>query len=105
MEPIQVLICDDHPDFRHSLRTLLETAADLDVVGEAGDGEEAVQVAAAVQPDVILMDLNMPGVNGVEATRRVLSSSPHIGVVVLTMVEDDDSVCLPRCRPEPGDTF
>jgi len=92
VEPIQVLICDDHPDFRHSLRTLLETAADLDVVGEAGDGEEAVQVAAAVQPDVILMDLNMPGVNGVEATRRVLSSSPHIGVVVLTMVEDDDSV-------------
>jgi DNA-binding NarL/FixJ family response regulator len=92
VEPIQVLICDDHAEFRQGLRALLETAPDLAVVGEADDGEAAVRVAAALQPDVILMDLNMPGTNGVEATRRVVSTSPHIGVVVLTMVEDDDSL-------------
>ena len=61
MEPIQVLICDDHAEFRQGLRALLETAADLDVVGEAADGDAAVQAAADLQPDVILMDLNMPG--------------------------------------------
>jgi DNA-binding NarL/FixJ family response regulator len=92
MEPVQVLICDDHPDFRQGLRALLDTAPDLRVVGEAADGEQAVRAAANLQPDVILMDLNMPGVNGVEATRRIMDSSPHIGVVVLTMVEDDDTV-------------
>jgi DNA-binding NarL/FixJ family response regulator len=92
VESIQVLICDDHPDFREGLRALLETAADLQVVGEADHGDAAVHASATLQPDVILMDLNMPGVNGVEATRRIVTSSPHIGVVVLTMVEDDDSV-------------
>jgi DNA-binding NarL/FixJ family response regulator len=90
--PIRVLICDDHPDFRRGLRALLETAADLDVVAEAADGEAALRAAATLQPDIILMDLNMPGLNGVEATRRVAISSPHIGVVVLSMIEDDDSV-------------
>jgi DNA-binding NarL/FixJ family response regulator len=92
MEPIQVLICDDHASFRQGLRALLDTAPDLAVVGEAADGDAAVQAAAALQPDVILMDLNMPGANGVDATRRVLDTSPHLGIVVLTMVEDDDSV-------------
>jgi DNA-binding NarL/FixJ family response regulator len=89
---IRVLICDDHPDFRQGLRALLETASDLDVVGEAADGGAALRAAAILQPDIILMDLNMPGVNGVEATRRVVRSSPHIGIIVLSMVEDDDSV-------------
>jgi len=92
MEPIQVLICDDHGDFRTGLRALLDTAAGLEVVGEAADGREAVTAAAALQPDVILMDLNMPGVNGVDATRQIVATSPHIGVIVLTMIEDDDSV-------------
>jgi DNA-binding NarL/FixJ family response regulator len=92
MEPIQVLICDDHAEFRQGLRALLETAPDLDVVGEAADGNAAVQAAAHLQPDVVLMDLNMPGANGVEATRRIVRTSPHIGVVVLSMVEDNDSV-------------
>jgi DNA-binding NarL/FixJ family response regulator len=92
VEPIQVLICDDHGEFRQGLRALLETAPDLEVVGEAADGDAAVRAAAALQPDVILMDLNMPGVNGIEATRRISGSSPHIGIVVLSMVEDDDSV-------------
>jgi len=90
--PIRILICDDHPEFRQGLRALLETTADLEVVGEAADGDAALRAAATLQPDVILMDLNMPGLNGVEATRRVVSSSPHIGVVVLSMVHDDDSV-------------
>jgi DNA-binding NarL/FixJ family response regulator len=92
VEPIQVLICDDHAEFRQGLRTLLGTAPDLDVVGEVGDGKAAVQAAADLQPDVVLMDLNMPGVNGVEATRRIVQTSPHIGVLVLSMVEDSDSV-------------
>jgi DNA-binding NarL/FixJ family response regulator len=89
---IRILICDDHPEFRQGLRALLETTADVDVVGEAADGDAALRAAATLQPDIILMDLNMPGVNGVEATRRVVGSSPHIGVVVLSMVQDDDSV-------------
>jgi DNA-binding NarL/FixJ family response regulator len=92
MEAIQILICDDHAEFRQGLRALLDTAPDLDVVGEAADGEEAVNAAAGVQPDVVLMDLHMPGTNGVQATRRILRTSPHIGIIVLTMIEDDDSV-------------
>src|SRR5258706_14051043 len=84
--PIRVLICDDHPDFRQGLRALLETASDVDVVGEAADGDAALRAAVALQPDIILMDLNMPGINGIEATRRIVNSSPHIGVVVLSMV-------------------
>jgi DNA-binding NarL/FixJ family response regulator len=92
VEPIQVLICDDHAEFRHGLRALLETAPDVAVVGEAADGEAAIRAVGTLQPDVILMDLNMPGTNGVEATRRVVSTNPHIGIVVLTMVEDDDSL-------------
>ena len=92
MEPIRVLIADDHPHFRDGLRALLLSASDLEVVGEAGDGEEAISLAARLQPDVILMDLNMPGVSGMEATRRILHTSPHIAILVISMFEDDDSV-------------
>lgn len=92
MEAIRVLIADDYPRFRNGLRELLNSIADTEVVAEAATGDEAIMQAATLQPDVILMDLQMPGVNGIEATRQILNTSPHIGVVVLTMFQDDDSV-------------
>ena len=92
MEPTRVLVADDHPNFRDGLRALLDSAPDLEVVGEAGDGEEAVGLAARLQPDVILMDLNMPGMDGIEATRRILHTSPHISILVISMFEDDATV-------------
>ena len=92
MDGIRVLIADDHPIFRDGMRGLLESVPDTEVVGEASSGEEAIALATALQPDVILMDLKMPGCNGIEATRRILATSPHIGVLVVTMFEDDDSV-------------
>jgi DNA-binding NarL/FixJ family response regulator len=92
MEQIRVLIADDHPLFRDGLRTLLNSGSEAEVVGEATTGEETIVKAATLQPDVILMDINMPGVNGIEATRRILHTSPHISILVVTMYEDDDSV-------------
>lgn len=92
MEPIRVLIADDHPLFRDGLRTLLNSGTETEVMGEAATGEETIARAATLQPDVILMDINMPGPNGIEATRRILHTSPHIGILVVTMYEDDDSV-------------
>lgn len=92
MEKTIILIADDHADFREGLRALLESVPDLEVAGEAGTGEEAVSLATRLQPDVVLMDINMPGLNGIEATRRILHTSPHISVLMLTMFEDDDSV-------------
>jgi DNA-binding NarL/FixJ family response regulator len=92
MEPIRILIADDHTLFRDGLRALLNSVSDTEVVGEAATGEDAVAQAAALQPDVILMDIQMPDLNGIEATRRVLHASPHVGVIVVTMFEDDDSV-------------
>lgn len=92
MTSLNVLICDDHAGFRASLATLLTTGGEVIVMAEAADGGSAVDAAITLQPDVVLMDLNMPGMAGVEATRRIMDNAPHIGVVVLTMVEDDDSV-------------
>ena len=91
-DPIRVLVADDHPDFRAGMYALLGTAAGVEVVGEATDGEQAVEAATRLQPDVVLMDLGMPGVNGVEATRRILTAAPHIAVLVISMQEDSDSV-------------
>lgn len=92
MEPIRVLIADDHPLFRDGLRTLLQSVSWTEVVGEAATGEETIARAATLEPDVIFMDLNMPGTNGIEATRHILHASPHIGILVVTMYEDDNSV-------------
>jgi DNA-binding NarL/FixJ family response regulator len=89
MDKIRILIADDHPVFRFGLRALLVTTPGMDVVGEAATGEDAVALVADLQPDVVLMDVNMPGVNGLEATRQILQTSPHIGVLIITMFDDD----------------
>jgi DNA-binding NarL/FixJ family response regulator len=87
-----VLVVDDHPMVRAGLRGLLDSTEDLIVIGEAASGEEAVTAAAAERPDVILMDLSMPGVDGVEATRRIVDANPEATVVVLTSFHDQDRV-------------
>jgi DNA-binding NarL/FixJ family response regulator len=92
MEPLRVLIADDHPLFRKGMRALLTATPGTEVVGEATTGQEAIELAAALQPDVILMDLQMPGINGIEATRQILHTSPHIRILVVTLFEDDASI-------------
>lgn len=89
---IRVLIADDHPVFRFGLRTLLKADAAMEVVGEAMNGEEAIALTGSLHPDVILMDLNMPGINGIEAIRCILVDHPQVHILVLTMFDDDDSV-------------
>src|ERR687884_1502688 len=92
MAPLRILIADDHPLFRDGMHGLLDAVPDLEVVGEAATGDEAVALAASLQPDIILMDIKMPGLNGIAATREILAAQPQIGVLVVTMYEDDDSV-------------
>lgn len=91
-EPITVLIADDHPVYREGLAALLEPLPDIGVVGRAADGVEAVEQALATRPDVVIMDLQMPRCNGIEATRRVLAELPGTGVLVITMGEDESTV-------------
>ena len=92
MDTIRVLVVDENAQFRRGLRGLLTAVPDLELAGEASSGQEAVTLAEQLQPDVVLMDISMPGLNGLEATRRILLDSPHIAVLMLTMLEDDDSV-------------
>lgn len=92
MDRIRVLIADDHAPFRDGLRALLRSEIDIELVGEATNGREAITQAAHLQPDVVLMDLHMPEGNGIESSRMILETSPHISILVLTMFEDDDSV-------------
>lgn len=91
-ENLRILLVDDHPLVREGLRALLTSLPGMSIVGEANNGEEAVSMASKLQPEIILMDLHMPELNGIEATRRIVQASPHIGILVLTMLEDDDSV-------------
>jgi DNA-binding NarL/FixJ family response regulator len=91
-EALRILLVDDHPLVRDGLRALLASVENMSVVGEAAGGEEAIERAVELLPDIILMDLHMPGMNGVEATRRILQAHPHAGILVLTMLEDDASV-------------
>ena len=88
----RVLVVDDHPLFRDGLTSLLGTVEDIDVVASVGDGESAVRQALEHRPDVVMMDLNLPGVPGLEATRRILEALPDCGVLVLTMLADEASV-------------
>jgi DNA-binding NarL/FixJ family response regulator len=92
VEPVAVLIVDDHPLVRNGIQALLSSVTGMAVAGSVGSGEEAVTLAERLQPDVILMDLHMPGMNGIEATRLIRQANPHIAIVVLTMLDDDDSV-------------
>jgi DNA-binding NarL/FixJ family response regulator len=92
VDSLRVLIADDHPLFRHGLAGALEAVSDIEVVGEATTGAEATALAETLQPDVVLMDIQMPGTNGIEATRSIVQTSPQIRVLVLTMFQDDASV-------------
>jgi DNA-binding NarL/FixJ family response regulator len=89
---VRVAVCDDHPVYRQGLRALFAEVDGVDVVGEAATGEEALDVVDAVRPDVVIMDLHLPGLSGVETTRRLIAAHPDVGVLVLTMFEDDTSL-------------
>lgn len=92
-QPIRILIADDHPVFRFGLRALLEAQGDMVVVGEADSGVAAVQMAQSLRPDVVLMDINMPGLNGIEATKQISAmagdTAPHSAILIITMFDDD----------------
>lgn len=92
MKKFRVLIADDHPLFRDGLKALLNSAAGAELVAEAETGETAVALAAEHEPDVVLMDLKMPGINGIEATRQIMAANPAVNVLMLTMFKDDDSI-------------
>src|ERR1700738_4282427 len=92
MDRIRILIADDHPVFRFGLRALLSAEPTTEVVGEATSGDEVIRLAAELSPQIILMDLNMPGTNGIDARRRILATKPQMNILVLTMFDDDDSV-------------
>ncbi|MBK9941001.1 MAG: response regulator transcription factor [Kouleothrix sp.] len=92
MDYISILIADDHTFYREGVRTMLSTMTEIEVAGMAETGDSAIQMAAMLQPDVVLMDIQMPGINGIDATRAILNTSPHIGVLVITMFDDDESV-------------
>ena len=91
-ERLRILLADDHPLFRFGLGALLAATPDMQVVGEATTGEDAARLAGELQPEVVVMDIQMPGLGGIAATRQILQSSPHIRVLMVTMFADDASV-------------
>ena len=92
MDVIRVLVADDHTLFRKGLHLLIEHQTGMEVVGEAANGPEAVTLAEELVPDVILMDIQMPGISGIDATKQILQENPHIGIILVTMHDDADSV-------------
>jgi len=99
---VRVLVVDDHPHYREGLVTALAAIPEVEVVGEAGDGREAVELAAALEPDVVVMDLKLPELNGIDATREIVARRPATAVLVLTMLEGDDSVFAAMRAGGPG---
>jgi len=91
-EATRVMLVDDHRMFREGVASLLARTDDIVLIGEAATGEEAIQLAETLLPDIVLMDVKMPGMGGIEAARAIVTRSPHIGVIMLTMFEDDESV-------------
>jgi DNA-binding NarL/FixJ family response regulator len=89
MKRIRVLIADDHPVFRFGMRALLNPEPDIEVLGEATTGAQAIEMAASLKPDLVLMDINMPGIHGIEATRKILERDPSAAVLIVSMMEDD----------------
>jgi DNA-binding NarL/FixJ family response regulator len=94
VESLQILVVEDHPLFRKGVVALLETVPEFAVAGVATTGEEAVSLATELRPDVVLMDLQLPGISGIEATRAIVAAEPDVRVLVLSLFEDDDSVFL-----------
>ena len=92
MTDLRVVVCDDHPVYRQGLRALFAEVDGIVVVGEAGSGEEALELVAETAPDVVIMDLHLPGISGVDATQQLVARHPQVGVLVLTMFEDDTSL-------------
>lgn len=101
-QPVRIVVVDDHRIFREGLVALLSAATDTVVVGEAGTGEEAVEIVAGSEPGVVLMDIAMPGMSGIEATRRLHATHPDVSVVMLTMLDDDDSLFAALCAGARG---
>jgi DNA-binding NarL/FixJ family response regulator len=91
---VRILVVEDHPLFRKGVVSLLDGLPDVEVVGAAGSGEDAVARAGELRPDVVLMDLQLPGMSGIEATRAIVGAAPAVRVLVLSLFEDDDSVFL-----------
>src|ERR1043166_3430445 len=93
---VRVLVCDDHNLFREGVKAVLRSDADIEVIGEAGDGQEALEKALAIRPDVVLMDIAMPSMGWYESLPRITHADPKIKVLVLTMHDEDDFVgyCL-----------
>ncbi len=92
MDPIKVLLVDDHALFRKGVASALALQRDIEVVGEASNGQEALTKARELMPDVILMDISMPGMDGLEATRRIKAEVPHVRIIILTVAEEDKSL-------------
>lgn len=101
-QPTRILVVDDHKLFREGLIALLNAAPETAVVGEAGTGAAAIERAQKLTPDVVLMDIQMPDMNGIAATRRILTDYPEVGVIMLTMLEDDDSLFAAMCAGARG---
>lgn len=96
---IRVVIADDHPAYRKGLSSMLEDEHDIDLVGQAENGRDAISLAEQLQPDVVVMDLRMPDLDGIEATRQLRERAPDTAVIVLTMFEDDQSVFVDTQSP------